>query len=172
MSWAALGRGGRGCRLSLSGRRPRAFVAKRIVTGGKIGLWASGGKAQFHHRVVGVGALARPAPERTVESLHGGAPDEVRLVQEVQERGLFQRAAAPDRGREHEAFTAEVASRLQRAHGGVLERHRVRVLAQRMPRAHARLNARERHVTDFIFARPHSATMSWTIEIAEEFEPE
>ena len=29
-----------------------------------------------------------------------------------------------------------------------------------------------RHVIDFIFERPHSAAVSWTVEIAEEFEPE
>ena len=32
------------CRLSLPGRRSGAFVAKRVVPGGKIGLRASGGK--------------------------------------------------------------------------------------------------------------------------------
>ena len=37
------------------------------------------GEAQLHHRVVGVGALARPAPERGAEAVHGGAPGEAGL---------------------------------------------------------------------------------------------
>lgn len=37
---------------------------------------------------------------------------------------------------------------------------------------HGPPSARKRHVIDFIFARQHSAAMSWTVEIAEEFEPE
>ena len=35
-----------------------------------------------------------------------------------------------------------------------------------------RPGARKQHVIDFMFARPHSAAMTWRVEVAEEFESE
>lgn len=82
------------------------------------------GKAEFHDGMIGVGAFAGPAAERAAEAVGSGALGEAGPGQDVRERGLPERPAAPNGRRKHAALGAQCTGRLRRPQGGVTKGRR------------------------------------------------